>query len=204
MMSSVQREHAREYAHRRRKLPWPCVYCDHVSYTEPESKRHRSSHPIEERVAVCPYCDRAFRNCGQAYVRHLNGHETAEERFWAKVDKDGPNGCWLYLGALQGKGYGLISVVAKDVKAHRFAYESVVGPIPDGLSLDHLCRNPQCVNPAHLEPVTHLENVRRGDVLKLTPCPFCGLKANRGNLTRHMRSKHPSRPLQVAPEGDDA
>jgi hypothetical protein len=63
-------------------------------------------------------------------------------------------------------GHGLFNLGAdndrRPVRAHRFAYENLVGEIPDGLALDHLCRNPRCVNPDHLEPVTHAENVRRG------------------------------------------
>lgn len=86
------------------------------------------------------------------------------ERFWPKVQKTGS--CWLWLGALHPTaGYGRIRLAgrgAPTVPAHRVAYELLVGPIPDGLVLDHLCRNRGCVNPAHLEPVTNGENVRRG------------------------------------------
>src|SRR5437773_10375437 len=92
------------------------------------------------------------------------------EQFWQKVDKNGPvaliNGvesrCWLYLGVPQNKGYGHICVNYKPVLAHRFAWILMIGEIPDGLTLDHLCRRTMCVNPAHLEPVTHRVNVLRG------------------------------------------
>lgn len=70
----------------------------------------------------------------------------------------GPNGCCLWTGPVDTHGYGRHG---KPV-AHRVIYELIVGPIPDGLELDHLCRVPRCVNPHHLEPVTHAENVRRG------------------------------------------
>jgi hypothetical protein len=85
-----------------------------------------------------------------------------EERFWEQVDKTG-EGCWLWLGCLHDFGYGMFSVRQRRVYAHRFAYELLVGPIPDGLEIDHLCRNPRCVNPEHLEPVTHAENILRGE-----------------------------------------
>lgn len=83
------------------------------------------------------------------------------ERFWPKVDKGGPDGCWLWTASFNPYGYGQFYTGSRLGKAHRFAYELVVGPIPDGLELDHLCRNRGCVNPAHLEPVTHVENQRR-------------------------------------------
>lgn len=93
------------------------------------------------------------------------------ERFWPKVNKDGPipqhrpdlGQCWVWTKAMI-KGYGTINLGQDHGKmlAHRWSYEDANGPIPDGLELDHLCRNPPCVNPAHLEPVTHLVNVQRG------------------------------------------
>jgi hypothetical protein len=84
------------------------------------------------------------------------------EYFWPKVDKDGPNGCWLWRASTTRKGYGLFWIGHTHVPAHRYAYELLVGPIPEGLQLDHLCRVRNCVNPEHLEPVTGLTNARRG------------------------------------------
>lgn len=83
---------------------------------------------------------------------------------WAKVDRGGDDECWPWTAALD-QGYGAFwqSEDKSHVQAHRFAYEQEVGPIPDGLTLDHLCRNPPCVNHRHLEPVTVLENTMRGE-----------------------------------------
>jgi hypothetical protein len=85
------------------------------------------------------------------------------ERFWAKVDKTAT--CWLWRGSLNVDGYGRLSVgrgdEKRDVLAHRISWEMHVGPIPEGLVLDHVCGTPACVNPAHLEPVAQRENVRR-------------------------------------------
>lgn len=86
---------------------------------------------------------------------------TAEVRFWAKVDKT--DSCWLWTASVNQLGYGRFRVDnTTRVTAHRYAYETLVGPIPDGQELDHLCRVRSCVNPAHLEPVSHRENVLRG------------------------------------------
>lgn len=98
---------------------------------------------------------------------------TPEERFWPKVDKDGPlprwapflGPCWIWTGSRSGGGYGRFVVDTtrrESTGAHRFSYELLVGPIPEGLQIDHLCRVRACCNPAHLEPVTTAENVRRG------------------------------------------
>lgn len=76
-----------------------------------------------------------------------------------------PSGCYEWVAAKDPLGYGRFTVGegAKGKLAHRIVYEKFVGPITDGLTLDHLCRNTSCVNPDHLEPVTQQENIRRGD-----------------------------------------
>ena len=92
-------------------------------------------------------------------------HYTAAERLMSKVEYVGEH--WMWTGAKAGKGYGRLSMPTPrgwlTRAAHRIAYELFVGPIPDGLTLDHLCRVPLCVNPAHLEPTTMRENILRGD-----------------------------------------
>lgn len=92
------------------------------------------------------------------------------ERFWAKVNKDGPipeyrpylGQCWLWTGGRTSEGYGAIMEDARRKMAHRVAYELAHGPIPDGLEPDHLCRVRHCVRPDHLEAVTRRENILRG------------------------------------------
>lgn len=70
-------------------------------------------------------------------------------------------GCWEWTGALNSRGYGQVGVLGVSKSTHRVAYELLVGPIPEQLQIDHLCRNKPCCNPQHLEPVTVLENMRR-------------------------------------------
>ena len=82
----------------------------------------------------------------------------------------GPS-CWEWTGAKNPKGYGYMPAFGRGhYLAHRMSYELFVGPIPEGLELDHLCRNRGCVNPDHVEPVTHLENMRRGAFATRTLC----------------------------------
>ena len=88
--------------------------------------------------------------------------KTELERFMLKVAQ-GQKGCVFWTAGTTWNGYGLFWVNGRHVYAHRWAYEYFKGPIPDGLQLDHLCRNRSCVNPAHLEPVTQRENLLRGN-----------------------------------------
>ena len=74
-----------------------------------------------------------------------------------------PFGCWVWTGEILEHGYGRVSWGPHRYPAHRVAYELYVGPIPEGMQLDHLCRNRRCVNPAHVEPVTCRENLLRGN-----------------------------------------
>lgn len=118
-------------------------------------------------------------------------------RLWRKVDKNGPvpdfaphlGPCWLWTAKARVRGYGVIGTGnGKQTRVtHRVAYELVIGPIPEGLQLDHLCRVRHCVNPKHLEPVTQAENLRRGEggVLK-THCPH-GHPLREGNLVKCRR-----------------
>jgi hypothetical protein len=101
------------------------------------------------------------------------------------------NGCWLWQGASNNRGYPTFTLTGGDkVYAHRFAYEHAVGPIPDGLELDHLCHQPLCVNPQHLEPVTAEENKRRRLAQNATTC-------SRGHLMTEANTyRPPSRPTR--------
>src|SRR5690606_28140598 len=86
------------------------------------------------------------------------------DRFWNKVNMR-PDGCWEWQGARQSGGYGSFWWQGRVQKAHRVSYEDQMGPIPEGLVLDHLCRVRHCVRPDHLEPVTQKENTLRGDTI---------------------------------------
>jgi len=114
---------------------------------------------------------------------------TVVTRFISKVDATGE--CWLWIGGCFKEGYGRFTLDGHLVLAHRIAYELWVGPIPNGLQLDHICHNNdatcaggsacihrRCVNPAHLDPVTSRENVLRSTVstasrnARKTHCPY--------------------------------
>ena len=87
------------------------------------------------------------------------------DRFLLSVDRSDPGGCWLWTGSRTVDGYGRFRLPSGYVRAHRYAYQLWAGPIPDGLTLDHLtdqgCTSTLCVRPDHLEAVTAAENLRR-------------------------------------------
>jgi HNH endonuclease len=100
----------------------------------------------------------AYRDSG----RFVAGDEV--ERFWSQVERSA--GCWLWQGHVNRDGYGQFKVtvragVYRTVRAHRWAWEAAHGPVPEGLTLDHLCGRTACVRPEHLEPCTNAENLRR-------------------------------------------
>jgi hypothetical protein len=101
----------------------------------------------------------------RARLRSQLPQPTVEDRFWAKVDKtSSAKGCWLWTASTDGHGYGQFMFTrGRNIKAHRVAWTFLRGPIEDGLTLDHLCCVKRCVNPAHLEPVTHRVNILRSD-----------------------------------------
>lgn len=94
----------------------------------------------------------------------MNGIET--QRFWARVERS--DGCWNWRGKTNRDGYGHFTIGSRTdgtnrkVEVHRLAYQLSIGPIPEGLTIDHLCRNHACVNPAHLEAVPLRINILRG------------------------------------------
>jgi hypothetical protein len=103
-------------------------------------------HPKSYYSLRCKACDTAYRRSRDPY-----------EMFWRQVVFT--DSCWLWTGSTT-HGYGVFRKIGIRIAAHRFAYLHLVGPIPDGFVIDHLCRNPPCVNPAHMEPVTIHENAQ--------------------------------------------
>lgn len=141
--------------------------------------------------------------CGAHYQRTLRGRQSPDEplrivgqgvaaRFWPKVQEAGALECWLWTGSLKSSGYGQIYKDGRPHAAHRVAYELLIGEIPEGLVLDHLCRVRTCVNPWHLDPVTDEVNIARG-VFSETKAPS----------KTHCRNGHEftERNVRLDPEG---
>lgn len=101
----------------------------------------------------------------ERYIRSLREFTDALDVLPTKIGNKimvAPDGCWLWFGARTGGGYGHVRWDGRNRGAHRVVYEELIGPIPTGLVLDHLCRTPHCVRPGHLDPVTQAENTKRG------------------------------------------
>jgi hypothetical protein len=108
---------------------------------------------------------RWYRTGDPLQAKYDRADGTPLERWWAKVDKT--DGCWLWIGGLDRRGYGQFDVTTdgkrRNHRAHRWGYEQLVRQLDPAETIDHLCRVHNCVNPEHLDPVLHAENVRRGD-----------------------------------------
>jgi len=109
----------------------------------------------------CPRHYKRWRRHGDPTAGAAGNHEPHTDRIRRYALPDA-SGCWLWSGARNRAGYGVIGINLASKLAHRISYEAFVGPVPEGLELDHLCKTKACVNPAHLEPVTRAENVKRG------------------------------------------
>lgn len=166
---------------------------DFTTVKKPGNPRSLGNCQIDDGKGPCGRPAVAKDLCGKHYQRwakfgdptvtKLDRDRTPEERFWEKVDKNGPapegfpelGPCWLWTAALR-EGYAAFSVKHRHIDGHLFAYRSFVGEVPEGLQLDHICHSVstatcsggeqcvhrRCVNPVHLEPVTGLTNVMRG------------------------------------------
>lgn len=127
--------------------------------------------------------------CSNSYMRkYLKeagvyfGRESPLERWWNYVSPEPNTGCWYWLGYHNWAGYPLFGPDQNCVNAHRWYYHNHVAPVPDDMDLDHTCKNRGCVNPDHLEVVTHLENMHRGNMLWKDPewSPNCRVCRKRG------------------------
>lgn len=124
--------------------PYECPECHEVRVLK-----------TKPRTVMCRKCAAALGSAAAAaQKRPIMERLTAQRTITTE-------GCWEWGGIRQPNGYGVIHHEGTGSRTHRVAYEAWVGPIPEGLHIDHLCRNKACFNPEHLEPVTHAENMRR-------------------------------------------
>lgn len=121
--------------------------------------------PVKARDLCATCYQRQRRNGTTAYQEYVPDQRPLWDRFWEKVDVE-PGQCWLWTACTKN-GYGVIWVDAEHraEEAHRVAYELLVGPIPEGMTIDHLCRVTRCQNPDHFELVTAGENSRRNPMI---------------------------------------
>jgi hypothetical protein len=156
----------------------------------------RSRHGVERVCRTCHRKDCLDRVRAKIFAAHPQAPDSSLVQemglpidVWKRIAVDS-GGCWVWTGGCNRAGYGRTTHGdgrTRYTPVHRLVYKTVKGQIPDGLELDHLCRNPPCCNPDHLEPVTHRENILRGRTFGAansakTHCP-------QGHVYDHVRSR---------------
>lgn len=131
-------------------------------------RRHNHLPPkLYPETCTIDGCDKNLEARGLCYLHYTRWRKrgtvelnrpTATDRFWAKAKVGSPEECWLWQGSHNTFGHGTFWSGSTPIGAHRYSYELATGPIPAGLTIDHLCKVPACINPRHLEAVTHREN----------------------------------------------
>jgi hypothetical protein len=152
---------------------------------------------------LAPYSDRSKGWVAGEPVRFITGHNMfAKRRGYVIEDRGYETPCWIWQGVPSGdNGYGRMRVDRRARPAHRVYYEQIHGAIPDEMQLDHLCRVPLCVNPGHLEPVTGTENVRRGNVAKLSVEAAAEIRAFRDRFFAEHPLNDKGAPRKRFPQG---
>lgn len=141
-----------------------CRRCEKI---KPIDQYNRSKTTKDGGSTYCKNCSiyliNLYKTNSRLYYSEMSSIKAKNdiERFWSHVNKNGENGCWVWTLPLR-IGYGRFHFRTHLVSAHRFSYELLHGKVDNNLTLDHLCRNRACVNPAHLEPVTMRTNALRG------------------------------------------
>jgi len=144
-----------------------------IAWTGRAGQSHRAAKPETTTIAVQNSRSKGWvRGEPLRFVRgHANRTKSrpplCEDDFDVE-DRGHETPCWILKGFTTNKGYGKVTIAGQRLYAHRAMYEQSVGPIPDGLDLDHLCRQTKCIRPDHLEPVTRARNLQRGNGTKLT------------------------------------